>query len=115
MSRLFASVYLDEDVDVLIATLLRSRGWTATDTHAAGRSGSSDEQQLAYAAAQNLVLVTHNRNDFVELAQRYLTDNTFHPGIIVAVRRPPYVLATRLTLLLDRITADEFQNQVFYC
>jgi hypothetical protein len=65
---LFISVYLDEDVDVVIAELLRSRGFTATTTVAAGRQGASDEEQLIFAAEQGHTLLTHNRADFDALA-----------------------------------------------
>ncbi len=36
MNRLFAELYLDEDVSVLIAELLRVRGFTAQTTQEAG-------------------------------------------------------------------------------
>ncbi len=35
MTDIFIHVYLDEDVDVLVATLLRSRGFEATTAHQA--------------------------------------------------------------------------------
>ena len=36
MNRLFIELYLDEDVDVLVADLLRARGFVATTTRDAG-------------------------------------------------------------------------------
>ena len=43
MSDIFIHVYLDEDVDVLITNLLRSRDFNATTTQARQR-GKSDTQ-----------------------------------------------------------------------
>ena len=86
MERLFVEVYLDEDVDVLVANLLRARGFRATTTREADQLGSSDAEQLAYAVAQRLALVTHNRHHFEALARRYSEGGQTHYGIILAVR-----------------------------
>jgi hypothetical protein len=59
-------------------------------------------------------MVTHNRNDFERLANDYRAGGKIHCGIIIAVRRSPYELARRLLALLDRISADEMDNQVLY-
>jgi hypothetical protein len=49
MSRVFISFYLDEDVSVLLlADLLRARGFEATTAQEAGQLGKTDEEQLAY-------------------------------------------------------------------
>jgi hypothetical protein len=51
VSRLFIELYLDEDVDVLVANLLYARGFAALTTREAGRLGSDDVTQLAYAVS----------------------------------------------------------------
>jgi hypothetical protein len=112
--RLFIEVYLDEDVDVLVANLVRARGFRATTTREAGRLGSSDAEQLAYAVARRMALVTHNRHHFEALARQYSDGGQTHYGIILALRRPPYELARRLLLILNQVTADEMQDQVRY-
>lgn len=114
MSALFGQVYLDEDVSTLIALLLRSRGFVATTTLEAGLLGNSDAEQLEHAASHHMILVTHNREDFQRLAAEYLAAGRRHSGIVIAVRRPPYHIASRLLHLLDRLTADEFENQLLY-
>lgn len=53
MTNIFIHVYLDEDVDVLVASLLRSRGFEATTTHQARQLGKSDADQLEYAVIQS--------------------------------------------------------------
>ena len=114
MSRLFIELYLDEDVSVLVAELLRARGFVAITTREAGRIQKSDAEQLVYAINQRKTLLTHNRADFEALAKEYFTAGKMHYGIIVAVRRPPTEMARRLWLILNRVTSDEMQNQLRY-
>ena len=114
MSSLFIELYLDEDVDVLVADLVRARGFAVLTTVEAGQRGNSDAAQLAYAVEQHKTLLTHNRADFEGLAHAYYVAGQQHYGIIVAVRRPPHELARRLLLLLNYVTAEEMHNQVRY-
>ena len=114
MSGLFIELYLDEDVDVLIADLVRARGFVAITTQEAGQLQSSDAMQLAYAVHQRKTFLTHNRADFETLAQAYFAAGQTHYGIIIAVRRSPYEIARRLLLLLNHVTADEMEHQVRY-
>lgn len=114
MNRLFIEVYLDEDVDVLIADLLLTYGFAATTARAAGQLQKSDPEQLAYAVSQQKALLTHNRLDFEALAQAYFAARHTHYGIIVAVRRPPQEIARRLLGILNHVTADEIIDQIRY-
>ena len=114
MNRLFISLYLDEDVSVLIGALVGSRGLSATTTLQAGQMGKTDAQQLAFAAQRGLAILTHNRADFEKLAAEYYAQGRFHAGVIIAVRRSPYDLTRRLLQLLNDVPADEMDNQVRY-
>lgn len=114
MSRLFIELYLDEDVDVRVAELLRARGFSALTTREAGNLGASDVAQLSFAASQQRAFVTHNRVDFESLAQAYFSAGTTHAGLIIAVRRPPLEIVRRLLVILNRVTADELQDQLRY-
>jgi predicted nuclease of predicted toxin-antitoxin system len=114
LSQLFVDLYLDEDVNVLIADLMRARGFQVTTTQAAGQTGCTDAGQLAFATSQGKAILTHNRVDFEALAQRYFEEKKVHSGIIVAVRRPPKELSRRILILLDSVTADEIENQILY-
>jgi predicted nuclease of predicted toxin-antitoxin system len=114
MSRLFIELYLDEDVDVLIAQILRARGFVVVTTQEAGQLHNNDAEQLAYAVRQHKTLLTHNRVDFEALAQTYFAAGQSHDGIILAFRRPPREIARRLLRLLNAVTAEEMQNQVRY-
>jgi predicted nuclease of predicted toxin-antitoxin system len=114
VTRLFFSLYLDEDVDVLVADLVRARGFDVITTVGAGRLHQSDDEQLAFAAAEERVLLTHNRVDFEQLATEYFAANRSHTGIIIAVRRSPYEVARRVLVLFNQVTADEMENQIRY-
>jgi predicted nuclease of predicted toxin-antitoxin system len=114
VSRLFIELYLDEDIDVLLAELIRARGFVAITTRAAGQLGNDDAGQLAYAVSHQKTFFTHNRADFAALAQTYFTAGQPHAGIIIAVRRDPYELARRVLVILNQVTADEMDNQVRY-
>ncbi len=104
----------DEDVDVLLATLVRARGFSAATTVEAGNLGQDDQTQLAYAVRQECAFVTHNRADFEDLARAYFAAGRAHHGIIIAARRPPYEVAQRIRQLPDQRTADELDDQVFH-
>jgi len=114
VSDLFIAIYLDEDIDVLVADLLRARGFDADTAVAAGQIGKSDAEQVAFATSQGRALVTHNRRDFEELARSYASASRTHAGMILAVRRSPYEIARRLLAILNHVTADEMVNQVRY-
>lgn len=113
-TRLFIEVCLDEDVDVLVADLLRARGFAATTTREAGQLGNSDEGQPAHAASHSKVLLTHNRVDFEAPARAYYEAGKTHYGIILATRHPAHELVRRLLLILNQVAADEIRDQVRY-
>jgi len=64
------SLYLDEDVRVLLAEILRSRGYGASHVLECNRTGKSDEEQLAYAAKHKMALLTHHIRDYIVLYER---------------------------------------------
>lgn len=112
--KLFADLYLDEDVSVLVAVFLRNRGLdtvTAVVEHMLGRD---DAAQLAHATALGRCIVTHNRVHYEQLHRRYLEAGREHAGIIIATRRAPREIAERIVMLLDALTADEIHYQLFY-
>jgi predicted nuclease of predicted toxin-antitoxin system len=114
MTGLFARLYLDEDVSARTAEMISARGFDVLSTVKAGRISAPDRDQLDFAANQSRVLVTHNRRDFELLIRGYFTSGLPHAGVIIAVRRPPRDLTIRILALVNRNTADEFVNQVFY-
>ena len=114
MTNWFGSLYLDENVDVLVAAMLRARGFDVVTTHEQHKAGASDPEQLLFAVAEARCIVTHNRNDFVTLHTQYVNSNQLHMVIIVAAMRRPSEIADRIAHLLDTYTADEIAGQLFY-
>ncbi len=63
MSSLFICLYLDEDVNVLVADLLKARGFDVITARDAGKIQATDAEQFTYAVSQARTLMTHNRID----------------------------------------------------
>lgn len=114
MTDIFIRVYLDEDVDVLVVSLLRSRSFEATTAQQVGQLGKTDVEQLEYAVTHNAAILTHNRTDFEDRAREYFEQERLHYGIIVAVRNPYQEIVRRLLTILNSTTADEMENQILY-
>lgn len=112
--KLFAEFYLDEDVSVLVATLLRARGFNVTTTRDEGMLEQSDSEQLARAVSLGRCIITHNRLDYEALHRSCVASDQEHHGIIIASRRNAYELARRIAMPLDALSADEIQNQLLY-
>ena len=67
-------LYLDEDAAAPLATALRQRGIDVLTTQEAHRSGSKDEEQVAFAVEQHRSILTHNKRDFVIIHKAYLDE-----------------------------------------
>lgn len=114
MDKLFAEIYLDEDVNVLIADLIRSRGFVARTTLETDNLGKSDHEQFDFAVTHSFTFLTHNRVDFENIAQAYFHASKTHYGLIIAARHPPQEVAQRLLKILNTFTADEMKNHIVY-
>jgi predicted nuclease of predicted toxin-antitoxin system len=114
VNSLFIRLYLDEDVNVLVAELLQARGFDAITARDAEQLHATDAEQFAYAVSQGRTMITHNRTDFESLVQAYFDSGQMHYGVIFAVRRSPQEIAQRLLIILNQVTSDEMQNQVRY-
>lgn len=111
---IFAAIYLDEDVNPLIAELLRAQGFDAVTTISEQMLHATDEQQLVKAVSLKRCLLTHNRLDFEQLHLQYIETQRPHFGIMLAVRRPVYQVAANVATILNSLTADEIENQLLY-
>jgi predicted nuclease of predicted toxin-antitoxin system len=114
VTNLFAKVYLDENIDIRLAALLRHRGFCATTAHAVGLLRADDRTQLSCAATHGYCLVTHNLREFEPLHQSILSAGQSHAGIIIASVKNVYRLTDCLARLLNTRTADEIANQIIY-
>lgn len=103
--------YVDENVDPSVALALRLRGIDAVATQEAGLKGARDEQQIAFAAAECRVIVTHDA-DLLRLHSRGVP----HAGIafLGANRRSLGDMIRKLVLLHEAVSADSMHNCVEY-
>jgi len=108
------SLYLDEDVRVLLAEVLRSRGHSATHALEVGRCGKSDEEQLIYAARRKMAILTHNVRDFAVLDKSHRLQNKNHSGIILSGQLPFHELLKRVSKLLSTHSVDTLRNKLIW-
>ena len=109
-----AALYCDEDVSVVLAAMLRARGFPVATTRDAGHLGWTDERQLQAAADADCVFLTHNRTDFERLHREWLGSGRRHAGIVITRRRLLGEMTVRSGRLLGRLTPDDFRDQLFY-
>jgi len=111
---IFASLYMDEDVSALVATLLRSRGLDVTTVPEQSTLGKTDSEQLEFAASLGRCLVTHNRVDFERLHLQFIEEGREHCGIIVVPQKTAYEVVQRVSVLVNTLTVDSINNQLLY-
>lgn len=111
---IFASLYMDEDMSALVATLLRSRGLDVTTVPEQLTLGKTDSEQLEFAASLGRCLVTHNRVDFERLHLQFIEEGREHCGIIVVPQKTAYEVVQRVGILVNTLTVDSINNQLLY-
>ncbi len=104
-------LYLDEDVDLLLAPMLAARGHDCLTTQAAGRLQASDEDQLHFATAEGRILLTHNRVDFAAWAIAWHQASCSHAGILMMFRRNVNTLAGKTDQILQLYDQNAWRDQ----
>ncbi|GIX48024.1 MAG: hypothetical protein KatS3mg131_2235 [Candidatus Tectimicrobiota bacterium] len=108
------ALLLDEDVRVVLAAILRQRGYDVVHVLEVNRTGKSDSEQLAYAVRQRRAILTHNIRDYLLLDRGYQVQGKEHHGILVSDQVPLRELLRRTLRCLSRYTAEELRNQVIW-
>ena len=103
-------LYLDEDVNPLLAKDLRQRGYDALATSEAGNVGLSDREQFDFARGQGRAFLTHNRDDFLQIAREYAINQTAHYGILYVPQAPYSQLLQRVLHSLAGATEDVIRD-----
>ncbi|MGI8553275.1 MAG: DUF5615 family PIN-like protein [Dehalococcoidia bacterium] len=75
--------YLDEDLSHKAAALARRSGVDVVSSLECNRNGSSDEDQLAFAAEQGRVLVSQDYAGFSRLTKRFASEGRDHAGVLL--------------------------------
>lgn len=107
-------LYLDEDVDPLLAQVLRDRGVDCLSTQEADRLGLSDADQLAFAINEGRAILTFNVKDFVRLAREYHDSGRHHQGIIVSNHLVFRELLRRVLSMLVAHAPSGLANQLLW-
>src|SRR5712692_259991 len=84
LEALFIRLYLDRHIMTRLAVDLRGRGYDVLTTEEAGKDTASDEEQLAFATAENRAVLTFNIRDFAPLHEAWQAAKRPHAGIIVS-------------------------------
>jgi len=108
------SLFLDEDVRLLLAEVLRSRGYHANHVIEVKRTGKSDAEQLAYAVKNEMAVLTHNIRDYVVLHKAYQAAGKTHLGIIVSEQLPINDLLKRTLKCLSANSKESLSNSLIW-
>lgn len=103
--------YLDENVPVVVARQLKSRGIDAITARDAGMLGEADVNHLQNAAELGRVLCTHDA-DFLQIA----SSGFHHSGIVFGQQDIHYIgeWVSWLTLMHAVYTPEEMINRIEY-
>jgi predicted nuclease of predicted toxin-antitoxin system len=109
-------LYADHIVDERFSVDLRRNGFDLILAREVGNQLLSDEEHLVWATAQNRVILTHDRKDFIPLAKAWALAGREHTGVILSAQPGediPYgALLRRLLRLLDSFTAEDMHDRV---
>lgn len=104
--------YLDEDVPPSAAEVGRGLGLDVVSVTEEGHRGWPDERQLGWAAARSRVLVSYNRDDYLELTRASLAAGKPHAGVLIVVPSVPRKGAT-IAHALDRFSSGRAPLQPY--
>ncbi len=107
-------LYLDEDVDLLLAKVIRDRGYDILSTHEAKMHEADDYSQIDFAAPQGRAILTHNIRDFHRIAKEYVKNNKLHSGIILSSQLPFKELLRRTLRMLNKRNAEDISNHIVW-
>jgi predicted nuclease of predicted toxin-antitoxin system len=93
---------LDEDLPPAAAEIARNLVLDAVSVHEISRRGYSDHEQLRFAADEERIFVTRNRNDFLLLTVEFYRTGEPHPGVLITPRSLPNDRPERMAHALKR-------------
>ncbi len=110
------TLYFDEDSqNGVILRLVRDAGVSATCSAEHGMNGTSDDEQMAFAANLGFTLVTANANDFRRIQTRWGKESKQHAGIVIRSQsHAPSESVRRLKNLLEQVSDTNLQHGIFY-
>ena len=99
-------IYLDENISPKVSTVLRKKGVGAVSAHDSDMLQASDAEQLASAATEGRVMVTRNREDYINLTVQFFDDLKPHEGLIILPHTIPGFEFSKLASLLAKFAKE---------
>lgn len=109
----FPRLYLDQDVDVLLAVRLKGHGCDVVTTRDAANLNLSNAAQLEYATSTGRSFLTHNRRHFRRLHRDWLNQGKHHCGIIVSTHLSLDELERRVLKLVQSVSPEQAADHLF--
>lgn len=117
LEALFVRLYLDRHIMSRLAIDLRMHGFDVMRTEEAGNDTLPDEEQLAFATAENRAILTFNTRDFAKLHELWSGRGEPHAGVIVSRQlgsREYSPLLQRMLRLLNELTIEDMANNLVH-
>ena len=108
-------LYLDENLDRILARILSSREFDVLTARDARMLGRNDPEQLRFATRCERCLVTQNAADFVPLHAAFIRDGHEHSGILLVAHNPnSSIIASKVIKRLANETGDSVTSQLLF-
>ncbi len=105
---------LDEDVNPAVSKAGQGRGLNIVSVHEIDRRGFGDREQLEFAASQDRILVTRNRDDFIRLTVSTYQAGEKHPGVVIIPYSLPNKEPGRIARALRKFEEQHGQTETEY-
>jgi predicted nuclease of predicted toxin-antitoxin system len=103
------------DDDIVRGLLRRRPDLDVVRVLDAGLTGSRDPEILAWAASENRILLTHDRDTMPDFAYDRVRAGEPMPGVfLVRDRMPKGQVIEQLLLAVDCLSAEDCKDQVMY-
>jgi predicted nuclease of predicted toxin-antitoxin system len=109
-----ARCYGDEDVPVLVARVARGLQIDIVHTEELGRKGTTDEEQLLFAATEGRILLTRNCKDFRPFSNTFAERGLPHAGVLCLSPALAYASAARIARLLLQWDTEHLDGMPAY-
>ena len=104
------------DVDIVQGLRLREAAIDILDVKSAGLRGTKDPVLLEFAAQQDRILVTHDRNTMTRHYYERLAAGKSGPGLFIVPREPSALgrIIESLLLVWSASQAEEWRDRIVY-
>jgi uncharacterized protein with PIN domain len=101
---------LDEDLDPKAAVVGRGLGLDIVSVQEVGRWGSPDDEHLRWAAQEQRIVVTRNRDDYIEWTTVFFQRGEAHGGVLIVPTAPSIQRPERVARAIRRWAERTFES-----